>query len=79
MQATGLVTDVRRKAMISESDQKVSFQVTGLFPRNQSGIVHQKSFDYSLKEAVDSFEDIYTERERYLLNTDDALIEMFSK
>ena len=78
METNGLVADVIRKTRISESDRKVSFPITGLFPSDQFGVVHQKNFDFSLKEAADSFEDIHVEMERYLLNTDDALIEMLS-
>ncbi len=77
MANNGLVADNIRKAFIKEMDGKVSFPMTGSLPEYPVDTGNYAKFSAGMKEEVcEDLDDINAERARYLLNIDDALIEL---
>ncbi len=66
------------ETLFEEIDRKVSFPggVFSEYPVDEGNYVH--SVVSMRKEIQDEIDEIHAERAAYLLNTDDALIEMYS-
>lgn len=78
MTNNGLVADDLRNALIKEMDRKVSLP-GGSLPEYPVGTGTYSKFSVLGRQEVSEYlDDINTERARYLLNTDDALIELHS-
>ena len=77
MANNGLVADDLRNALIKEMDGKVSFPRMGTLPEYQADTgTYAKFSEHPRKEVSEDLDDINAERVRYLLNIDDALIEI---
>ncbi len=77
MANNGLVADELRNALIKEMDRKVSLPRMGSLSEYPVDTGAYSKFSVlRRKEVSEDLDDINAERARYLLNIDDALIEL---
>ena len=79
MANNGLVADDLRNALIKEMDSSISFPRMGSLPEYPGDTGTYAKFNVRRrKEVSEDLDDINSERASYLLNTDDALMELHS-
>ncbi len=73
----GLIADNIRNVLIKEMNRKISFPNAGLFYDNQIGVGGHANSEVIIRREISSnLDEINADRIRYLLNIDDALIEI---